>query len=1078
MPQYKIGLAKQEISAAENVISEAWTKQRIFEKSVEQRPSENQYVLYDGPPFATGLPHYGHILAGALKDVLPRYHTMRGKRVERRWGWDTHGVPVEYQVEQELKLQGHEDIGQYGIAEFNEKCRSVVLKYAQEWKKYVKRMGRFIDMENDYKTMDPHFMESVWAVFKKLYDKGLVYEGQRVLNYSTGLGTPLSDFEAKQNYQKVQDPSLTVSFALEAEPETNLLCWTTTPWSLPTNACIAINTQKNEDGSDKITYLKVSNKKGQSFILAKDAFDKYKQHIAGYEESALNNGFETKVISAESLIGKKYRALFDVMDETQACHHYMIVSSDHVSADAGTGLAHIAPAFGEDDFQIGKKYGLKALDFFNANGQFQDIPTITDKKTLPNLTGINFKDADKLIIADLKARGHVIHVTQEYHEYPHCWRTDKPLMYRIVPSWYVEVTKIKDKIVENNKKINWYPSHVGEKRFHNWLENARDWSISRNRYWGTPIPIWRNEEDPLDVMIIGSITELEELTGIKVTDLHRHHIDDLTFVKGGKKYRRISDVFDCWFESGAMPYAQQHYPFEGEQKFLEAFPADFIAEGVDQTRGWFYTLNVLSTALYDKPAFKNCVVSGILLGSDGKKMSKSKKNYPPIDEVLNKYGADAMRLVLLSSAATRAKTLAVKDQDFKNATKNIILPALNIYDFFASHAQQANFSPEPNFSFSNINDAMDQWLIFRTAMFKEKIEQSYNTYNMVKICKNIEDFINDLSSWYLHNSREKFKLQTNSLTKVMQNSFECLYYALDTLSLCCAPVIPFTSERIFQALHGEQRSVHLQNWPAILSIPAYRQTYDGIELVKNICHLGMSIRTKNLLSLRQPLNSISLDIQLCETLTPYEALIKQALNIKNINWLQHKSEVFEPKIKLNPAVLGKKYAAKFKDIKKALDLGMYELSDGVLIIANETLKGDDFSTVYQPKEKKLGALHEGIWMTMDGHITAELDLERQLNELIRTIQQLRKDAGFHREQKADIFISNAEARKLYSENKEIIVRRTNSTLVDAFMKDETVQTKRCAIGTQKGLKGHYQISLKETKREEQQKEYAGVTFSF
>ena len=592
---------KRSLPEIERSILKFWKEKKIFEMSVENREGQESFVFYDGPPFATGLPHYGHILAGTIKDVVARYKTMKGFHVPRRFGWDCHGLPIENEIEKEHKFKSASDIEGFGIANFNEECRKIVFRYSSEWKSTVERMGRFVSFDQTYRTMDLSFMESVWWVFGQLWEKDLIYEGFKVMGYSPALGTPLSNFEMNLNYREVDDPSLTMKFRMQGG-NTHLLVWTTTPWTLPSNLCLAV--------AAKETYVKIKdNDTEESYIIAKERLSSYYK-----KEDAYTIEEEMK---GSDLVGKTYQPLFPYFAGQK--NAFKILEADFVTLSNGTGIVHLAPAFGEDDFAVCRKENIELVCPIDVNCNFTE--------EVPEFQGVFVKDADKEIIRLLKGEGKVFQHTTIRHRYPFCWRTDKPLIYRAVTTWFVAVEKIKDRLIENNKQINWVPGHVKKGRFGKWLENARDWAISRNRYFGTPIPIWRSEDG--DVRIISSVKELSEKSGKDgIDDIHRHFIDDLTFEEDGKIFKRIPEVFDCWFESGSMPYAQNHFPFENEEETMKNFPADFIAEGLDQTRGWFYTLNVLSTALFDKPAFRNVIVNGIVLAEDGHKMSKRLKNLP------------------------------------------------------------------------------------------------------------------------------------------------------------------------------------------------------------------------------------------------------------------------------------------------------------------------------------------------------------------------------------------------------------------------------------------------------------------
>lgn len=1039
----------------EQEVQEFWKREKIFERSVENRSTSNQYVLFDGPPFATGLPHYGHMLAGALKDVFPRYHSMKGKRVERRFGWDCHGVPIEFEIEKMYKTEGI-DFRTQSIADFNERCRSIVLRYTNEWRKTVERLGRFVDMDNDYKTMDPAYMESVWSVFKTLQTKGLVYEGKRVLAYSTGLRTVLSDFESKLNYKTVQDPEITIAFQLLSDPTVSLLVWTTTPWTVPTNVAIAIN--KN------VEYVKVTSKKDKkAYILAKAAVEKYfaPEHIQAQEN-----------IPVDNIINQTYAPMFNTAERGTAC--YKVYHGSFVSSDNGTGLVHISPAFGEDDYNLGKEHNLPALDFFDKDGCFNaQVPVVVDEKSqhdlFKGLAGVQFKTANTALIQYMRDNGRVFKKGVISHEYPLCWRTDTPLMYRAVPSWYVQVTAIKDKIIENNKKISWYPEEVGTKRFHSWLENARDWSVSRNRFWGCPLPIWRNEADPTDCLFIGSIKELEALSGQKVTDIHSHKIDHLLINQNGKTYRRVPEVFDCWFESGAMPYAQIHYPFENQATFLKQyFPADFIAEGLDQTRGWFYTLLVLSTALFDKPAFKNCVVNGIILGTDGKKMSKLKGNYPNINEMFDKHGADAIRYFLLGSGATKAQEIVMSENEILVAVKKILIPIMNVYKFFGITANKNNFRYDPHFNFHALHDDINKSFIYRVELFKSKVTTNFDEYNLTAACAEIQDFVTYVSQWYVRSIKHYI---VDEQYNWHEETLHCLHYALDVFSKCAAPILPFISDFIFRNLYGMNRSVHLENWPTSMNVELYQDYFARIEKTQRVVHLGNRIRDEQNIRLRQALPKVYLNAELREELSIYEDLIKKELNVEKIIWIDSTiaSTMVVKKFSLKPKVLGQKYKSEFKEIKEAFESGDYSFKDDVFHIRDKEIQKDEMDVQLTYKEGIYGAQEEDLVVILDTTIDLSLEEDTILRDIMHEVQMIRKKNHLSAMDSIEVNISGSlcEIIAKYEGKFKAFLDKTSSVLVSAL--DLVVDNKECSFGKYAGniainhLKKIDDVTIKEIK---------------
>ena len=654
----------------EHDILKLWQDTDAFQLSLANTQGKKPYIFYDGPPFATGLPHHGHLVASTIKDVVPRYWTMKGRYVMRRFGWDCHGLPIEHEIDKQLGMSAQDAVEKLGVAGYNDECRAIVQRYVKEWRHTITRIGRWIDFDNDYKTMDAWYMESVWWVFKQLWDKGLIYQGVKVVPVSTALGTPLANFEATSNYQDVQDPAITVLLKL-ADEDAHLAIWTTTPWTVPSNLAVCVG--------DEIEYsLIVDEESGKHIYLATERLE----HYQGDTEFRV-----VKTLLGKELVGRRYEPVFDYFADKADEGAFVVISGDYVTTDSGTGLVHQAPAFGEEDYKAFQAAGLEAFACpVSLHGEFTD--------EVPDFAGRHVKEADKDIISALKTKGALYRQDVIQHSYPYCYRSDTPLIYRAIPSWYVRVTAFKDNLKAANEQINWVPEHIKHGRFGNWLDGAIDWAISRNRVWGTPLPVWVNDETG-KALCVGSIDELYNYTGVRVDDLHREHVDDLTFVEGESgTYRRIEEVLDCWFESGSMPYAQLHFPFENEDVFNAGFPAEFIAEGLDQTRGWFYTLTVLGGALFDQPAFRNVIVNGMVMAEDGKKMSKRLKNYTPPDELMESYGADALRLYLINSGLVRGEEQRFADSGVRDMVRRALLPWYNAYSFLRTYAEIDEWSPQ------------------------------------------------------------------------------------------------------------------------------------------------------------------------------------------------------------------------------------------------------------------------------------------------------------------------------------------------------------------------------------------------
>lgn len=841
----------------EEKILKFWEKKDIFAKSISSRSKKREFVFYDGPPFATGLPHYGHIVPGTLKDIIPRYWTMKGFRVERRFGWDCHGLPIEYQLEKELKIKSKKEIEKIGIANFNEKCRSIVLRYVKEWQQIIPRLGRWVDFQNDYKTMDPKYMESIWWVFKQLWERGLIYQGYKSLHICPRCATPLSNFEVSLNYKDKRDNSIIVKFPLKKEKNTFVLAWTTTPWTLPGNVLLAIN--------NNFSYVKVKTKEG-NFILAKKRVK---------EVFPAKSIIKIIKIKNANLIGKKYQPLFPLSHKVKS---YRIVKAGFVTLEEGTGIVHIAPAFGEDDYSLGQK---EKADFV----QHIDQDGIVNER-LKKYQGISVKKLNEKIIEDLKNRNFLFLENNIIHSYPFCWRCNTPLLNYATKTWFVAVTKIKKDLINNNKKINWVPKKIKNGRFGKWLEGARDWAISRNRFWGTPIPVWIGEKTGT-IEVIGSIKELEQKTNKKITDLHLHKIKDLTWKnkETGEIMRLSGEVLDCWFESGSMPYAFNHYPFKNKTWFEHHFPADFIAESIDQTRGWFYTLHVLATALFNRPAFKNVITNGVVLANDGQKMSKSKKNYPDPMILVNKYGADALRFYLMSSTLIKGEDLRFSEKGVADVNRFLFFKLWNVYRFFISYSQLDNWQPN-KFSAKDLT-VLDKWILARIDEVILGVTKSLEKYDIAQALSYFTPFVEDLSIWYLRRSRGRVGPLASNV-KDKHACYATLHQSLTILTRLLAPFTPFLAEEIYKNLTGEE-SVHLSSWPEMNGSgldKKERQLIEQMKIVRKICEVGHKQRKEAQIKVRQPLSELKIKNSEFKNILKDKKqlvqLIKEELNIKRV----------------------------------------------------------------------------------------------------------------------------------------------------------------------------------------------------
>ena len=978
---FKAVSGKSEFPAIEASNLAFWEQNGTFEKSLQNRKGNPEFLFYDGPPFATGLPHYGHILAGTIKDVIPRYQTMRGKYCERTFGWDCHGLPVEYEMEKQLKLSGKKEIEDYGIDKFNEACRGIVLRYTKEWETIVKRMGRWVDFRNGYRTMDMNYMESIWWVFRQLWDKGLIYEGYKILPYCARCSTPLSNFEANQGYKEVTDPAITIRFRLKDDPETSILAWTTTPWTLPSNMALAtgpdIDYVKVKDGDDK-------------FILAESRLHAY------YKADAMPEILER--CKGTDLAGLHYTPLFPYFEDKAAEGAFRVICADYVSTEDGTGIVHIAPSFGEDDAIAGAANGVPGVCPIDAECRFT--------KDVPDYAGRYVKDADADIMARLKAEGKLVHRGTIKHNYPHCWRDDSPLIYRAVSTWFVKIDPIKEKMLRANSQMTWVPSHIKEGRFGKWLENARDWAISRNRYWGCPLPIWRNQETG-ETVCVGSVAELEKLTGQKVTDIHKHFVDGMTIKSAsGATLKRVPEVLDCWFESGSMPYAQKHYPFEDKEHFDSCFPAEFIAEGQDQTRGWFYTLTVLSSALFDKPPAMHVVVNGMVLAEDGQKMSKRLRNYPDPMQIVNTYGADALRLVLLGSQVVRAEDLKFSESAVKEAMRSVILPIWNSFSFFMTYANVDNWKPAPGplSAPENPSNPLDRWILSSLADMVDEIRRNMDQYQLQPAANRFEAFVEDLTNWYIRLSRRRFWKSQDDSDKA--EAYATLYYVLLTFAKAAAPFIPFITEEIYRSLRTDDmpESVHLCDFPE----PELFRRDEKLErqnaLAQRAVSLGRFLRTQRSLKVRQPLARavlVSIDPAVRELLTLSEGVIADELNVKKVEIFGDEESLVHLSAKANFKSLGSRLGPKMKAFAAEISRLSSHVISSIMAGTPYELKLEDGTTcllgpadIVVNRTERPGfcvAADDSLTIALDTELNDELLAEGYARELVSRIQNLRKE---------------------------------------------------------------------------------------
>jgi len=970
--------------AVEDAVQAFWAADQTFAASVRNREAgdngANEFVFYDGPPFANGLPHYGHLLTGFVKDAVPRYQTMRGRRVERRFGWDCHGLPAEVETEKELGISGHPEIARFGIDKFNDACRTSVLRYTSEWERYVTRQARWVDFSNDYKTLDLSYMESVMWAFRTLWDKSLVYEGFRVLAYCWRCETPLSNTETRMDdvYLNRQDPALTVWFTLETGER--ILAWTTTPWTLPSNLALGV-------GPD-IDYAVMQAADGHRYVLAEARLGSYARELDGAERVGTLKGSE--------LVGRGYAPLFSFLADTP--NAFRVLAGDFVTTEDGTGVVHLAPGFGEDDQTACNAVGIPTICPMDEKGCYTAAIT--------PWAGTHVFDANPLVIRHLKEAGHVVRHDTYDHPYPHCWRCAQPLVYRAISSWFVEVTRFRDRMVELNEQIRWAPEYLKHGTFGKWLSNARDWSISRNRFWGSPIPVWKSDDPAYPrVDVYGSVAELEADFGVEVVDLHRPSIDALVRPNpddptGKSMMRRVPEVLDCWFESGSMPFAQVHYPFENEVWFEHHYPGDFIVEYVAQTRGWFYTMHVLATALFDRPAFSTCVGHGIVLGDDGQKMSKSLRNYPDPMNVFETYGADAMRWYLLSSPILRGGDFSVTEAGIRETVRQVALPLWNTWYFLSLYANAEGATGKWSTASTNV---LDRYVLAKTHDLIDDLTDQLDAYDLSEACATIRSFLDAMTNWYVRRSRDRFWSGD-------QEAIDTLHTVLHVLCRVIAPLQPLLAEEIFRGLTGE-RSVHLTDWPSAADLPADSSLVVAMDGVRDICSTALSVRKAHGRRVRLPLRSLTVASPDLTGAAAFSDIIRDEVNVRDVHFSVDVGSVATRELQVLPKALGPRLGAQVQSVIAAVKKGQWTIDNGVPVVGGIMLLEGEFTlrVVAAPGSASaaLGAA-SGV-VVLDVEVTPELEAEGAARDMVRTLQQTRRALGLNVSDRVRVVIDGPSA---------------------------------------------------------------------
>ncbi|HET6483549.1 MAG TPA: isoleucine--tRNA ligase [Actinoplanes sp.] len=1002
--------ASPDLPAVERAVLDHWAADKTFEASVEQRPAgqdgANEYVFYDGPPFANGLPHYGHLFTGYVKDLVPRYQTMRGKHVERRFGWDTHGLPAEVEAEKQLGITAKAQIVELGIDKFNEACRTSVLAYTKDWERYVTRQARWVDFADDYKTLDPSYMESVMWAFRTLHEKGLVYEGFRVLAYCFRCETPLSNTETRMDdvYRDRTDPALTVTFKLETGEK--IAVWTTTPWTLPSNLALAVG--------PRIEYA-ILERDGEKLILGASRVAAYAKELEGFEQVGTVLGSE--------LAGRRYEPLFDYLVEAGGPNAFQVLAADYVTDEDGTGVVHQAPAFGEDDQNVCNAAGIPTVVTVDDHTRFTSL--------VPDWQGIQVFEANKPIIAALKSRGVVLRHEGYTHSYPHCWRCDTPLVYKAVSSWFVAVTKFRDRMVELNQEITWTPAHIKDGSFGKWLANARDWSISRNRFWGSPIPVWKSDDPQYPrVDVYGSFAELQRDFGVAVTDLHRPYVDDLTRPNpddptGQSTMRRVPEVLDCWFESGSMPFAQVHYPFENKDWFEHHYPGDFIVEYIGQTRGWFYTMHVLATALFDRPAFRNCLSHGILLGEDGRKMSKSLRNYPDVYQIFDSYGSDAMRWMLMSSPVLRGGDMPVTEVAIRDSVRQVLLPLWNVWYFFSLYANASGHEATLR---TDSKDLLDRYVLAKTGELVGDVQRQMDEYDISGAAASVRSYLDALTNWYVRRSRDRFWAGD-------ADAFDTLATVLETVCRVVAPLAPLTAEEIWRGLTGG-RSVHLTDWPSADGFPADRDLVASMDAIRDVASAALSLRKARALRVRLPLARLTVATADAAALASLADLVADEVNVKDVVFTDDVAAYCEQVLTVVPRALGPRLGKQVQQVIKAVKAGDWELVDGVPVAAGVTLQEGEFELKLVAADVENSApLPAGTGVVvLDTAVTPELAAEGLARDVIRVVQQARRAADLDVSDRIALVVAASEPVRAAIETHRDFVGgetlATSVTLVD------------------------------------------------